>query len=164
MSDYATHPFDFHRLFTLQKLWQWVLSCAKAFTYVVLLRNAAPVIAIILEKKTWLLEACHFFLSFCCCYLCRCGVWTKACMDPFLYIEYMKTSGWNSSVEPQSDYLAILLLSSKRSHYFGFLVVKLVSFFFFLWLNLWLMFYRKLTNNAFKVNNIAYTWALISEW
>lgn len=51
VSDYATYPFDFHKLFTLQKLWQWLLSCAKAFTYVVCLRNAAPVIAIILKKK-----------------------------------------------------------------------------------------------------------------
>lgn len=51
VSDYATYPFDFHKLFTLQKLWQWLLSCAKVFTYVVCLRNAAPVIAIILKKK-----------------------------------------------------------------------------------------------------------------
>lgn len=51
MSDYATHPFDFHKLFTLQKLWQRLLSCAKAFTYVVCLENAAAVIAIILKKK-----------------------------------------------------------------------------------------------------------------
>lgn len=35
VSDYATYPFDFHKLFTLQKLWQRLLSCAKAFTYVV---------------------------------------------------------------------------------------------------------------------------------
>lgn len=52
MSDYATRPFDFHKLFTLQKLWQRLLSCAKAFTYVVCLENAAAVIAIILKKKT----------------------------------------------------------------------------------------------------------------
>lgn len=51
MSDYATYPFDFHKLFTLQKLWQWLLSCAKAFTYVVCLGNAAPVMAIILKMK-----------------------------------------------------------------------------------------------------------------
>lgn len=51
MSDYATYPFDFHKLFTLQKLWQRLLSCAKAFTYVVCLENAAAVIAIILKKK-----------------------------------------------------------------------------------------------------------------
>lgn len=31
MSDYATYPFDFHKLFTLQKLWQRLLSCAEAF-------------------------------------------------------------------------------------------------------------------------------------
>lgn len=51
MSDYATCPFDFHKLFTLQKLWQRLLSGAKAFTYVVWLENAAAVIAIILKKK-----------------------------------------------------------------------------------------------------------------
>lgn len=74
MSDYATYPFDFHKLFTLQKLWQWLLSCAKAFTYVVCLRNAAPVIAIILKKKkkerkntTRLHEGCHFQFSFVVC-------------------------------------------------------------------------------------------------
>lgn len=48
VSDYATYLFDFHKLFTLQKLWQRLLSCAKAFTYVVCLENAAAVIAIIL--------------------------------------------------------------------------------------------------------------------
>lgn len=72
MSDYATYPFDFHKLFTLQKLWQWLLSCAKAFTYVVCLRNAAPVIAIILKKKynpTRLHEPCHFVFSFVICIL-----------------------------------------------------------------------------------------------
>lgn len=71
MSDYATYPFDFHKLFTLQKLWQWLLSCAKAFTYVVCLENAAPVIAIILKMKkknhTTLHEACHFQFS---CVIC----------------------------------------------------------------------------------------------
>lgn len=69
VSDYATYPFDFHKLFTLQKLWQWLLSCAKAFTYVVCLGNAAPVMAIILKMKKkkrnhirlhW---ACHFQFS-----------------------------------------------------------------------------------------------------
>lgn len=29
---------------------------------------------------------------------------------------------------------------------------------------LWLMFYTKPGNNVFNVDNIAYTWALISEW
>lgn len=60
MSDYATYQFDFHKLFTLQKLWRWLLSCAKAFTYVV--RNAAQVKAIILEKtkNIRLHKACHF--------------------------------------------------------------------------------------------------------
>lgn len=52
VSDYATHPFDFHKLFTLQEMWQWLLSCAKAFTYVLCLRNAVPVIAIILNKAS----------------------------------------------------------------------------------------------------------------
>lgn len=28
----------------------------------------------------------------------------------------------------------------------------------------WLMFYTKPGNNVFNVDNIAYTWALISEW
>lgn len=48
VSDYATYPFDFHKLFTLQKSWQRLLSGAKAFTYVVCLENAAAVIVIIL--------------------------------------------------------------------------------------------------------------------
>lgn len=53
MSDYATYPFDFHKLFTLQKLWQWLPSCAKAFTYVVRLgKKTAPVIAMILNKTS----------------------------------------------------------------------------------------------------------------
>lgn len=51
VSDYATRPFDFHKLFTLQKTWQRLLSCAKVFTYVVCLKNAAAVIAIILQKR-----------------------------------------------------------------------------------------------------------------
>lgn len=71
MSDYATYPFDFHKLFTLQKLWQRLLSCAKAFTYVVCLENAAAVIAIILKKKkrqseekqTGIHGACLFLFS-----------------------------------------------------------------------------------------------------
>lgn len=71
VSDYATYPFDFHKLFTLQKLWQRLLSCAKAFTYVVCLENAAAVIAIILSKRrererqeqTGLREACLFRFS-----------------------------------------------------------------------------------------------------
>lgn len=29
---------------------------------------------------------------------------------------------------------------------------------------LWLVFYTKPGNNVFNVDNIAYTWALISEW
>lgn len=78
MSDYATYPFDFHKLFTLQKLWQWLLSCAKAFTYVVCLGNAAPVIAIILKmkKKKWnhirLHQACHF--QFFTCAILQAGI------------------------------------------------------------------------------------------
>lgn len=58
------HPFDFHEVFTLQKLWQWLLSCAKAFTYVVYFRIAAPVIAIILTKKKKKIQRQTWGLSF----------------------------------------------------------------------------------------------------
>lgn len=72
MSDYATYPFDFHKLFTLQKLRRWLLSCAKAFTYVVCLGNAVPVMAIILkmEKK----KEPHKITPFSCHFLFSCAI------------------------------------------------------------------------------------------
>lgn len=134
VSDYATYPFDFHKLFTLQKLWQRLLSCAKAFTYVVCLENAAAVIAIILQEKerkrerkeqTGRREACLFLFS---------------CVVSILFVLWVekKPDGWrrkngNSIDFPYSkENGANILLHSYAKVSFFFLLM-------YLWLTLVIM-------------------------
>lgn len=48
-------------------------------------------------------------------------------------------------------------------YYFSILMEKGASLGQFLPMYLWLRFYTKPGNNVFNVDNIAYTWALVSE-
>lgn len=48
-------------------------------------------------------------------------------------------------------------------YYFSILMEKGASLQQFLTMYLWLRFYTKPSNNVFNVDNIAYTWALVSE-
>lgn len=94
----------------------------------------------------WFHKACHFAFPFIICFVvCK-----------IIYC----------AQKQNNIYLTVLALSS--TYYFCFLTKDLHSSSFFVfsffWLYLWLMFNTKLTNNVFNVDNIAYTWALISEW
>lgn len=149
MSDYATYPFDFHKLFTLQKLWQRLLSCAKAFTYVVCLENAAAVIAIILQEKerkrerkeqTGRREACLFLFS---------------CVVSILFVLWVEKKQMD---EEEKNGNSIEFSYSKENSANTLLHSHAKVSFFFAH-----VFMTHPGNNVFNVHNIVYTWALISE-